>query len=126
MPYKDPEKRKAYAKKHYEANKAAYKARAKEHSKKQTQKLRQYVWDYLSDNPCVDCGETDPLVLQFDHRSDKKYHIVDMVYNAVGVEKLQSEIDKCDIRCANCHMRKTAKDSGWWKDKVAIDRGMEK
>jgi hypothetical protein len=25
------------------------------------------------------------------------------------------EIDKCDVRCANCHRRRTAADFGWWR-----------
>ncbi len=75
---------------------------------------RQIIWDYLSTHPCVDCGEPDPIILQFDHLKDKKYTVCQMPWTN-GADTIQQEIAKCEIRCANCHIRKTAKDFGHWK-----------
>jgi hypothetical protein len=37
---------------------------------------RQYVWSYLSTHPCVDCGESNPIVLESDHVRGRKKMIV--------------------------------------------------
>jgi hypothetical protein len=61
----------------------------------------------------VDCGETDPVVLEFDHvRGEKKGEIAMMV-RVDGWDKIVEEMAKCELRCANCHRRKTAKQLGW-------------
>lgn len=71
------------------------------------------VLEYLQKHPCVDCGETDPLVLEFDHvRGEKKYNIADIIRTYGGWRTIMSEIEKCDVRCANCHRRATAKRQG--------------
>jgi hypothetical protein len=70
---------------------------------------------YLLEHPCVDCGETDWQVLDFDHRDPgtKCDHVARLVHNASWATVLQ-EIEKCDVRCANCHRRKTALDNDWY------------
>ena len=63
-------------------------------------------------------SETDPVVLDFDHRDEKekKYNISEMVlrFQKAWVT-IEEEIEKCDIRCANCHRRRTAKQFNWYK-----------
>lgn len=73
-----------------------------------------YIWNYLANNPCIDCGEKDPIVLEFDHRENKEYNVSCMT--TLSLEAIEKEIAKCDIRCANCHRRKTAKQFNWYKD----------
>ena len=79
-------------------------------------KRRQMVLDYLKTHSCVDCGESDIVVLQFDHVRGKK---IDSVCALVGrkrpLVKILAEIKKCDVRCANCHVRRTAKQHKWFK-----------
>lgn len=66
---------------------------------------REYINNHLRTHPCVDCGETDIVVLDFDHvRGTKKYNISMMLGHNIDV--LKAEIAKCDIRCANCHRRR--------------------
>lgn len=76
---------------------------------------RGFVLEYLKNHPCADCGESDPIVLQFDHvRGEKKYTISEMIKTRMKIEYMIKEIDKCEVRCANCHTRKTLK--GSYKD----------
>lgn len=72
-----------------------------------------YVWEWLSKHPCVDCGETDIVVLEFDHTRDKEDSIAHAMGYGWPLEKLRREIDKCEVRRANCHRRKTAMDEHW-------------
>lgn len=76
---------------------------------------RDYVISVLKQHSCVDCGTNDIVVLQFDHLRDKKYNIADMIRGSYSVATIQSEIDKCEIVCANCHTRRTASRGGWFK-----------
>jgi hypothetical protein len=74
-----------------------------------------FVWNYKSRNPCVDCGEDDPVVLELDHVEEKSFGIAVAVVNGMKVEKIAKELAKCEVRCANCHRRKTAIQLGWYK-----------
>lgn len=68
-PFDDPvEKRRAYARNHYVANRAKHIQQAKVRSKLARARLYEIILSHLLDNACVDCGEDDPIVLEFDHR----------------------------------------------------------
>lgn len=72
--------------------------------------LRSYVINHLKANPCVDCGESNPVVLEFDHvRGTKTENISAMIIKGFSIESISSEIEKCEVRCANCHRIVTAK-----------------
>ena len=79
-------------------------------------KNRELVCQYLSQNPCITCGESDIVVLDFDHRDrSAKRQEISNVLSSWSWELIKTEIDKCDVLCANCHRRKTAKELGWYK-----------
>jgi hypothetical protein len=71
-------------------------------------KIRTYINEYKKEHPCVDCGETDIRVLQFDHRDPSlKANTINKLANGFGgMQAVVQEIEKCDVRCANCHQRK--------------------
>jgi L-lysine 2,3-aminomutase len=82
----------------------------------------QWMLDYFSEHPCVDCGETDPVVLEFDHvRGEKVAAISFMIPRGYPMAKILAEVDKCDVRCANCHRRKTAKERNWYAYAKTLD-----
>ena len=87
------------------------------HKEKRNNK-KAYLYDFIiqhfENNPCISCGESNPILLDFDHLKDKKIGISMAVKNQWSLEKLQDEIDKCQVLCANCHRMKTAKDQNWY------------
>lgn len=93
---------KAYRDSHYLAKREAYIEKAKVW--RESEKIRFYQW--LGDRSCVDCGNGDFRVLEFDHLGDKDYTIATKI-GTVRLETLLLEIDKCDIVCANCHRIRT-------------------
>lgn len=78
---------------------------------------RQFINNYLIGKFCIDCGENDPIVLEFDHFENKKENLSILILNC-SIEKIEAEIKKCNIRCANCHRKKTAIELGYYKTKI--------
>ncbi len=74
---------------------------------------KQKFLDFLKTQACIDCGNNNPIVLEFDHREKKaarKYSIGLMLQDRISWKRILEEIAKCDVRCANCHRIKTAKE----------------
>ena len=109
MPFLDKDKQREASKRHYEKNKEALKAKAHAFNKLARARNREYVWNLKENTPCVDCGQTyPPYVMQFDHVIDEKRdNVADMVRKSLSLETIQTEIDKCEIVCANCHAERT-------------------
>jgi hypothetical protein len=104
MAYKDAKDQAAAAKRHYEANKQKIKDRSKKKNIENRKRNKEYIAFVKSLYSCVDCGESNPLVLEFDHvRGKKKSNVSDMGNQSYSLKTIQKEIDKCEVRCANCH-----------------------
>jgi hypothetical protein len=58
----------AYSREHYARNREKYLEKAHRSRGRLRAKNDERILSYLLGHPCVDCGETDPLVLDFDHR----------------------------------------------------------
>lgn len=76
------------------------------------------MWQYLAQQRCIDCGEQDPVVLEFDHMRDKRRNIAELISGGLTWAVIQAEIEKCEVRCANCHRRKTARERGFYERKA--------
>ena len=97
-------------------NKVTHIARVAKNKIKRGEEIKTSIIEYLSSHPCVDCEENDIIVLEFDHvRGKKLYNISDMVARDFSWKSIQKEIEKCDIRCANCHKRRTAQMFSYYK-----------
>ena len=79
---------------------------------------RQAVFEYFQKHWCIDCGERDPIVLEFDHvdRTKKVNTVSAMIRSGTSIETMMLEIAKCVVRCANCHRRRTySEQTGSWR-----------
>lgn len=79
--------------------------------------------DYLVQHPCLDCGAKDLRVLDFDHRDPSHKHagIGLMLSGGWTWASMLAEIEKCDVRCANCHRIRTSGQQNWWKQQRQIE-----
>lgn len=103
-----------YVQTHYINNREYYLLKARKRNNKIRKQVRDYIANYLNAHSCVDCGESDPDVLEFDHVKEKNF-LVSRIGRDKSVDAVIKEIENCVVRCANCHRRITAKRSGWTK-----------
>jgi 5-methylcytosine-specific restriction endonuclease McrA len=68
---------------------------------------REHVVALLANGSCVDCGLADPMVLEFDHLGPKADNISDLVKQGCSLKRLTSELENCELVCANCHRLRT-------------------
>lgn len=67
--------------------------------------LKKIVRDYKLAHPCP-CGELDPVCLQLHHRDPKtKKFTISNVMRSKSESQILKEIEKCDVLCANCHLK---------------------
>jgi hypothetical protein len=67
------------------------------------------VDEILRASGCVDCGERDPVVLEFDHVGVKTSNVADLIRYGAAWSRITAEITQCEVRCVNCHKRATAR-----------------
>ena len=104
-----------YFKTWYKNNADKQKKRVKQNEAKNKSVVHKYIIEYFKKHPCVDCGQTNPIVLEFDHVHGKKENNVSsLIYGGYTLERVKKEIALCEVRCANCHKIKTAHQFNWW------------
>jgi hypothetical protein len=100
----------AYHRQHYERNKRRYIGKAARSRRRAALERTAYLIEFFKAHPCVDCGERDPVVLEFDHLRDKAF----VIGSALADKRWQdilAEIDKCEVVCVNCHRRRHRRNS---------------
>jgi len=66
-----------------------------------------YVRDVLMGSRCVDCGDSRLVVLDFDHVGSKAANVTELARSGCRLQRLKDEVSRCEVRCANCHRRRT-------------------
>jgi hypothetical protein len=103
--------RSLYHREHYLANRQRYVDQARRRKQALALERTNYLLEYFRTHPCVDCGEHDAVVLEFDHLGDKSFDVgQSLPYRSW--QSILDEIAKCDVVCANCHRRRTARRRG--------------
>jgi hypothetical protein len=107
----------------YEQNRAQHIANVYRRNVAQHHILVGKVARYLTEHPCVDCGERDVRCLEFDHRDRavKTANVATLLRRVQSWDRVLREIEKCDVRCANCHKRKTAAEDNSWRHRAHLD-----
>lgn len=92
-----------YSRKWYLANKDTQYKRVKANQKR----IKNWVKEYKKTLKCSRCPETHPATFDFHHRdpSQKTTNIAHIYQKGWGLERIQEELDKCDVLCANCHRK---------------------
>jgi hypothetical protein len=100
----------------YVANRKEHYTKTLRNMKRNRIRQRILVFEYLKDNPCLDCGNTNPIVLEFHHvRGVKEANVGALITGGRSDKSIFDEIAKCDVVCSNCHKIRTAKIQGWYK-----------
>lgn len=95
----------AASRKNYRENKERYFAQAKSRDKELDELINKY-----KSIPCTDCNiQYPPYVMDFDHLDGdtKKFNISHMRRHRMAFSKIEIEIAKCEVVCANCHRERT-------------------
>jgi hypothetical protein len=87
------------------------------------EKKHEKLCEYLLEHPCIDCGEDDLTTLDFDHLRNKVDNISRMIGNHVSWETILKEMEKCVVRCANCHRKKTGRETNSFRYRKQMSRG---
>ena len=106
-----------YTRDHYQRTTAYYIGKARKRNPIDRRAVRLRVLEYLASHPCVDCGEADLAVLDFDHLDPecKRIEVGTMISRGHSWTAIESEIIKCVVRCANDHRRRTARQFNWYR-----------
>ncbi len=110
------------SRRYYRENTAHHKGVVTALKRKRAAENKQRIVAYLREHPCVDCGEDDLVVLEFDHRGDKTGHVWQLANEGFGWARISAEIRKCDVRCVNCHRRRHAREQGWMKGDILVPK----
>ena len=123
MVHKCPIQRKEYKQKHHQRTKV--KKRMQQNKLKDKRKI--FVLEEMQrrGGKCAKCGFSDIRALDWHHLdpTEKVDSISNLERNRVNMDKLQAELDKCELICANCHRIEEERLGNWTKNKI-VEGGM--
>lgn len=104
MPYKDKDEQREAWNAWYKRNRERENAKAYALRSARRKKLRIRVREIKAAAKCGRCGFDNPLALHFHHDGDdKEITICKAIRDGWPWHKIEKEIKKCTVLCANCH-----------------------
>ena len=115
------ERNRAYHKVYYQENRSELLEKNRQHVKAHREKYTEcqqdkravrseWLRELKNGLACIQCGESDPSCLDFHHRDGvKKDGQISKMIMGASMEKVISEIEKCDVLCASCHRKHHAR-----------------
>jgi hypothetical protein len=111
----NPDRYKLTQKKWATVHREQIRTRQRDYTSKKRARNREFIDNYLLQHPCIDCGNTDIRILEFDHvRGIKKDGVKVLSGRSQSLDTIKTEISKCEVRCPNCHTLRH------WKEKHAV------
>lgn len=101
---------------------SCYLKRAKQRNAKFRESRRKIVKDWLAGAECAICGLSDPLTLEWAHndRSEKLGDVSEMITHR-RLSAAREEIEKCTVKCGNCHCKETHDENRSYRSKYMAD-----
>jgi hypothetical protein len=92
-----------------EERKIRWKRQETDRRKRRAADNREYIRSLKLAGKCIDCGFSEhPYALEFDHVDGPKLFDINRLKRSTRA-RLDRELAKCVLRCANCHRIRTAK-----------------
>jgi hypothetical protein len=107
MPFKDPEKRRAYQARYHKEWYRKNAAKRRQYSRNKKRALRAWWDNYRKTMRCVRCGESDIACLDLHHREGqhKSFRLSLAISDGFSKARILAELKKCEALCANCHRK---------------------
>jgi hypothetical protein len=107
MPHSDPQQLKEYQNRYKKEYNKRPEVKVKREEQRKNRALRNKNFIMESIQPCVVCGEDEPVVIDFHHldESQKEYGVSFLVQQSYSLDRIKKEIDKCVCLCSNCHRK---------------------
>lgn len=105
----DPAAWNATAARHQRERRAADPSVVRNDRRRARERARLHVNAIKEGTPCADCGGVfDSVCMDFDHLGDDKTASIGlMVSKGMSTRRIDEEIAKCELVCANCHRVRT-------------------
>lgn len=109
MSYKDPARAREYLRAWRDRNREHVRIDTVKRNLRNKRKKLAYIQEYKRNNPCLDCNNFfHPVSMDFDHVTGEKFMgIANMIRGLFSMNKIEEEIKKCELVCANCHRVRT-------------------
>ena len=101
-------------KEYYNRNKPLVRKNANKNRKEHLLESKKLI-DERRDSPCCDCKNRFPIVcMDFDHLPEyaKMFSVCEARHRYFNLEKIKTEMEKCEVVCSNCHRIRTSKRLG--------------